>query len=235
MDRRARWHGPSGSPSSTPALPAARVSRRSACESSQPTVNAIVVLPYCHGASVASPDSARQRPGIWPEQHRVDPSCAWCFGRPSPATPPPTVVATTDRVRHMSQDAPMEGFPPARESLVNLENWQEPPFNRWSFQHLREVIPTQRIARGVTAARPCRPSARADDVAVTRLEPARRRSAKCSRTPGPTPSSSCTTAGLCSSVTSGDAGGHAASVDVDFEVHRRLCHRRPRRTGAAGH
>lgn len=66
----------------------------------------------------------------------------------------------------------MEGFPPARESLVNLENWQEPPFNRWSFQHLREVIPTQRIARGVMA----RPLDHADhpfepdDVAVTRLE-----------------------------------------------------------------
>lgn len=72
----------------------------------------------------------------------------------------------------MSQDAPMEGFPPARESLVNLENWQEPPFNRWSFQHLREVIPTQRIARGVVA----RPLDHADHllepdhVAVTRLE-----------------------------------------------------------------
>jgi CubicO group peptidase (beta-lactamase class C family) len=72
----------------------------------------------------------------------------------------------------MSQDAPMEGFPPARESLVNLENWQEPPFNRWSFQHLREVIPTQRIARGVIprpldhADHPLDP----DQVAVTRLE-----------------------------------------------------------------
>lgn len=72
----------------------------------------------------------------------------------------------------MSHDPLMEGFPPARDALVNLENWQEPPFNRWSFQHLREVIPTQRIARGVTARpldhadRPLEP----DQVAVTRLE-----------------------------------------------------------------
>jgi CubicO group peptidase (beta-lactamase class C family) len=72
----------------------------------------------------------------------------------------------------MSHDTPMEGFPPAQESLVNLENWQEPPFNRWSFQHLREVIPTQRIARGVVvrpldhADHPLEP----DHVAVTRLE-----------------------------------------------------------------
>jgi CubicO group peptidase (beta-lactamase class C family) len=73
----------------------------------------------------------------------------------------------------MSDAAPMEGFPPPRESLVNLENWQEPPYNRWSFQHLREVIPTQRIARSVVS----RPLGHAehplvpDDVAVTRLGP----------------------------------------------------------------
>lgn len=30
---------------------------------------------------------------------------------------------------------------------VTLANWQDPPFNRWAFQHLRELIPTARIAR----------------------------------------------------------------------------------------
>jgi CubicO group peptidase (beta-lactamase class C family) len=75
-------------------------------------------------------------------------------------------------VRGMPDDAPMGGFPPSRESVVNLGNWQEPPFIRWSFQHLREVIPTQRIARGTVS----RPLADADhplvpdDVAVIRLE-----------------------------------------------------------------
>ena len=39
----------------------------------------------------------------------------------------------------------MSGFPPAPDSRVSLVNWQDPPFNRWSFQHLRELIPTQRI------------------------------------------------------------------------------------------
>jgi CubicO group peptidase (beta-lactamase class C family) len=71
----------------------------------------------------------------------------------------------------MSEDAPMEGFPPARESRVNLDNWQEPPFNRWSFQHLREVIPTHRIARG-TVARPLDHADHPlvpDDITVTRL------------------------------------------------------------------
>jgi CubicO group peptidase (beta-lactamase class C family) len=41
----------------------------------------------------------------------------------------------------------MTGFPTDPGSRATLLNWQEPPFNRWSFQHLRELIPTQRIPR----------------------------------------------------------------------------------------
>ncbi len=37
-------------------------------------------------------------------------------------------------------------FPP--QSRVTLANWQDPPFNRWAFQHIRELIPTARISRG---------------------------------------------------------------------------------------
>ncbi len=37
-------------------------------------------------------------------------------------------------------------FPPA--TRVTLANWQDPPFNRWAFQHVRELIPTARIVRG---------------------------------------------------------------------------------------
>src|SRR6478736_764255 len=48
-------------------------------------------------------------------------------------------------------DALMAGFPPPAESVVSLGNWQEPPFIRWSFQHLRELVPTQRIDRGPRA------------------------------------------------------------------------------------
>ncbi len=48
----------------------------------------------------------------------------------------------------------MEGAPPFPESsLVTLANWQEPPFNRWAFQHLRELVPTARIARGTGRVR----------------------------------------------------------------------------------
>jgi CubicO group peptidase (beta-lactamase class C family) len=48
----------------------------------------------------------------------------------------------------MTDEPVMAGFPTSPQSRVTLDNWQDPPFNRWSFQHLREVIPTQRIRRG---------------------------------------------------------------------------------------
>ncbi|HUJ06068.1 MAG TPA: serine hydrolase [Streptosporangiaceae bacterium] len=37
---------------------------------------------------------------------------------------------------------------------VTLANWQDPPFNRWAFQHVRELIPSARIARGTRRVRP---------------------------------------------------------------------------------
>jgi CubicO group peptidase (beta-lactamase class C family) len=43
----------------------------------------------------------------------------------------------------------MAGAPPfGPRSGVTLANWQDPPFNRWAFQHVRELIPTARIPRG---------------------------------------------------------------------------------------
>jgi CubicO group peptidase (beta-lactamase class C family) len=48
----------------------------------------------------------------------------------------------------MVREPLMSGFPPPAESRVTLANWQDPPHNRWSFQHVRELIPTQRISRG---------------------------------------------------------------------------------------
>jgi len=48
-----------------------------------------------------------------------------------------------------SGPALMTGAPPfPPQSRVTLANWQDPPFNRWAFQHIRELIPTARIARG---------------------------------------------------------------------------------------
>jgi len=43
----------------------------------------------------------------------------------------------------------MTGAPPfPADRLVTLANWQDPPFNRWGFQHIRDLIPTARIRRG---------------------------------------------------------------------------------------
>jgi CubicO group peptidase (beta-lactamase class C family) len=56
---------------------------------------------------------------------------------------------------HPPSDTPalMAGVPPFPEqSLVTLANWQDPPFNRWAFQHIRELIPTARIARAAAPA-----------------------------------------------------------------------------------
>jgi CubicO group peptidase (beta-lactamase class C family) len=64
------------------------------------------------------------------------------------------------------------GFPPPAESRATLANWQDPPYNRWSFQHLRELIPSQRISRGQGHPRAFaqhHASALLDGVAVYRL------------------------------------------------------------------
>lgn len=39
----------------------------------------------------------------------------------------------------------MQGFPPAAEGQVTLANWRNPPFARWAFQHVREVVPSADI------------------------------------------------------------------------------------------
>jgi len=73
----------------------------------------------------------------------------------------------------MSDVPLMSGFPPAEASQVTLANWQDPPFNRWAFQHLREVIPTHRISRGRGPVRPLEQhphSLAPDAVVVHRLE-----------------------------------------------------------------
>jgi hypothetical protein len=41
----------------------------------------------------------------------------------------------------------MQGFPPPVDARVTLANWQDPPFNRWSFSHMHELVPTQVISR----------------------------------------------------------------------------------------
>ena len=63
----------------------------------------------------------------------------------------------------------MAGFPPAPESQVTLANWQDAPFNRWAFRHMRELIPSHPIPAGRPA--PLHAAARhVGDPAVTRLD-----------------------------------------------------------------
>ena len=42
----------------------------------------------------------------------------------------------------------MTGSPPPTGALVTLENWQDPPYLRWAYMHVRELIPTAAISRG---------------------------------------------------------------------------------------
>jgi len=40
----------------------------------------------------------------------------------------------------------MNAFPPSRDAQVTLANWRTPPYHRWAFHHVRELIPTAEIA-----------------------------------------------------------------------------------------
>ena len=46
----------------------------------------------------------------------------------------------------------MAGAPPSAERQVTVENGLEPPFNRWSFQRMRELFPTRGVAPADTPA-----------------------------------------------------------------------------------
>ena len=48
----------------------------------------------------------------------------------------------------------MIGFPPDPADRWSLATWQNAPTNRWSFQHVREVVPTARVSRGSGPAVP---------------------------------------------------------------------------------
>src|SRR5260221_7237747 len=47
----------------------------------------------------------------------------------------------------------MAGFPPAPQDQVSLANWRTAPFNRWAFQHVRELVPSADIAHDPAAVR----------------------------------------------------------------------------------
>src|SRR5437667_380729 len=62
-----------------------------------------------------------------------------------PADRPATAIG---QFRGPRMDSPlMQGFPSLTDRQVTLANWLRPPFNRWSFQHVREILPTACIDR----------------------------------------------------------------------------------------
>ena len=56
---------------------------------------------------------------------------------------------------------------------VTAYNWQDPPFNRWAFWHVSEILPTYQVARGDGPARVLPASAAGPDLSglpITRLD-----------------------------------------------------------------
>src|SRR6185312_14224906 len=104
-----------------------------------------------------------------------------CPARPVARRPPDTMPAMhQDSAASAALDGPfgdvMSGFPAAPALQVNLSNWQQPPYLRWAFQHLREVIPTQPIRAGAPRALPVRGASAAgtgdvDGIAVALTDP----------------------------------------------------------------
>jgi CubicO group peptidase (beta-lactamase class C family) len=48
----------------------------------------------------------------------------------------------------------MSGFPPSPQHQVSLANWRTAPFNRWAFQHVREIVPSADIPHDPSNVRP---------------------------------------------------------------------------------
>lgn len=58
----------------------------------------------------------------------------------------------------MSTSTQMNGFPPPPKTQVTLANWRTPPFHKWGFQHVRELVPSADIpASGDTMELPSNP------------------------------------------------------------------------------
>ena len=67
----------------------------------------------------------------------------------------------------------LERDPEAAGESVTAYNWQDPPFNRWAFWHVSEILPTYQVARGDGPARVLPASAAGPDLSglpITRLD-----------------------------------------------------------------
>jgi CubicO group peptidase (beta-lactamase class C family) len=71
----------------------------------------------------------------------------------------------------VSRGRAIGGDPGRVPAGISLDNWLSPPYSRWSFQHVEDVVPTAVISRG-TGPAAALPAARASvaDVPVTRTD-----------------------------------------------------------------
>ena len=68
------------------------------------------------------------------------------------------------------------GEPLRRDASASAANWQDPPFNRWAFWHVRELLPTHPVPRGDGPVRALRDETADHDVEsveVTRVDGSR--------------------------------------------------------------
>ena len=54
----------------------------------------------------------------------------------------------------MTDECLMQGSPPPATQQVTLSNWRMPPFNRWSFHHVQQLVPCAIIARDESTTSP---------------------------------------------------------------------------------
>ncbi|MCB2115341.1 MAG: serine hydrolase [Rhodobacteraceae bacterium] len=62
----------------------------------------------------------------------------------------------------------MEGSPPPEAMRVPFLDWDRPPWNRWAFQHIREILPTAPIRRGTEISPLAAATGGLDDLAYRR-------------------------------------------------------------------
>ncbi len=58
----------------------------------------------------------------------------------------------------------MEGAPPPEAMRVPFLDWDRPPWNRWAFQRVRQILPTATIRRGATVSALPAEAGRLDDL-----------------------------------------------------------------------
>ena len=66
-----------------------------------------------------------------------------------------------------------EPDPEVQGTPVTARNWQDPPFNRWAFWHVGDILPTYRVPRGDGQVRPLPAASGQPDllaVPVTRMD-----------------------------------------------------------------